>query len=71
MNITMNTNGKSENYFPVFDGLGVADAEERLRKIVNRTPLTLNRNLSAKYQCNIFLQEPDAFHLKHLYKLNK
>jgi threonine dehydratase len=59
MNITMNTNGKSENYFPVFDGLGVADAEERLRSIVNRTPLTLNRNLSAKYQCNIFLKRED------------
>jgi threonine dehydratase len=59
MNITMSTNGKSENYFPVFDGLGVADAEERLRKIVNRTPLTLNRNLSAKYQCNIFLKRED------------
>jgi threonine dehydratase len=59
MNITMNTNGKSENYFPVFDGLGVADAEERLRKIVNRTPLTLNRNLSAKYHCNIFLKRED------------
>jgi threonine dehydratase len=59
MNITMGTNGKSENYFPVFDGLGVADAEERLRKIVNRTPLTLNRNLSAKYQCNIFLKRED------------
>lgn len=59
MIITMNTNGKSENYFPVFDGLGVADAEERLRKIVNRTPLTLNRNLSAKYQCNIFLKRED------------
>ena len=59
MNFTMSTNGKSENYFPVFDGLGVADAEERLRKIVNRTPLTLNRNLSAKYQCNVFLKRED------------
>src|SRR6185312_5043745 len=68
MNITMNTNGKSENYFPVFDGLGVADAEERLRKIVNRTPLTLNRNLSAKYQCNIFLKR-EALQVVRSYKL--
>ncbi|MEO8720680.1 MAG: threonine ammonia-lyase IlvA [Ginsengibacter sp.] len=59
MNNTLNPNGEPENYFPVFDGLGVADASERLRKIVNRTPLTLNRNLSNKFQCNVFLKRED------------
>lgn len=47
------------NYHPVFDGLGVADASARLKNIVNRTPLDLNRNLSAKYHCNIFLKRED------------
>jgi threonine dehydratase len=34
-------------------------AAERLRKVVNRTPLSLNQNLSKKYQCNIFLKRED------------
>src|SRR3978361_2397071 len=34
-------------------------AAERLRKIVTRTPLALNHNLSAKYQCNLFLKRED------------
>ncbi|MEP6927262.1 MAG: threonine ammonia-lyase [Ginsengibacter sp.] len=34
-------------------------AAERLKKIVNRTPLALNHNLSRKYQCNIFLKRED------------
>ncbi|MGN6532390.1 MAG: pyridoxal-phosphate dependent enzyme, partial [Ginsengibacter sp.] len=55
----IHTNGKSENIFPIFDGLGIADAEERLRKVVIRTPLALNRNLSAKYHCNVFLKRED------------
>jgi threonine dehydratase len=47
------------SYHPVFDGLGVADASARLKNIVTRTPLTPNRNLSAKYKCNIFLKRED------------
>jgi threonine dehydratase len=47
------------SYHPVFDGLGVADASARLKNVVNRTPLDLNRNLSTKYQCNIFLKRED------------
>lgn len=31
----------------------------RLKKIVNRTPLMLNANLSRKYQCNVFLKRED------------
>jgi threonine dehydratase len=34
-------------------------AAERLRKVVNRTPLSLNQNLSRKYQCNIYLKRED------------
>ena len=34
-------------------------AAERLKKIVNRTPLALNHNLSRKYQCNVFLKRED------------
>ncbi len=35
------------------------DAAERLKKIVTRTPLTRNHNLSRKYQCNVFLKRED------------
>jgi threonine dehydratase len=31
----------------------------RLKKIVTKTPLQLNRNLSKKYQCNVFLKRED------------
>lgn len=31
----------------------------RLKKVVNRTPLTLNVNLSRKYQCNVYLKRED------------
>jgi threonine dehydratase len=34
-------------------------AAQRLKKIVNRTPLAFNHNLSKKYQCNIFLKRED------------
>jgi threonine dehydratase len=34
-------------------------AYERLKKIVTRTPLMLNHNLSKKYQCNVFLKRED------------
>jgi threonine dehydratase len=39
--------------------LDVAGAAERLKKIVVRTPLVLNQNLSRRYQCNIFLKRED------------
>jgi threonine dehydratase len=39
--------------------LDIKAAAERLKKIVNRTPLTFNVNLSKKYQCNIFLKRED------------
>jgi threonine dehydratase len=34
-------------------------AAERLRKVVNRTPLMLNSNLSRKFQCNVYLKRED------------
>ena len=34
-------------------------AAERLRKVVTRTPLLLNHNLSRKYQCNVYLKRED------------
>lgn len=39
--------------------LSFHDAAQRLHKIVNRTPLMFNANLSKKYQCNIFLKRED------------
>src|SRR5688572_5797418 len=34
-------------------------AANRLRSVVNRTPLQLNHNLSRKYQCNVYLKRED------------
>jgi len=34
-------------------------AAQRLKNVVNRTPLTFNLNLSKKYQCNVFLKRED------------
>jgi len=39
--------------------LSFHQAAARLKKIVNRTPLMYNHNLSRKYQCNIFLKRED------------
>ena len=39
--------------------LDFAAAYQRLKKIVNRTPLIYNQHLSARYQCNIFLKRED------------
>ena len=39
--------------------LSFHDAAQRLQKIVNRTPLMFNANLSKRYQCNIFLKRED------------
>jgi len=34
-------------------------AAQRLKNVVNRTPLQLNQNLSKKYQCNVYLKRED------------
>jgi threonine dehydratase len=39
--------------------LDFVSANLRLKKVVNRTPLTYNLNLSKKYQCNVFLKRED------------
>src|SRR5436190_10144761 len=39
--------------------LDYAKAAARLEKIVNRTPLTFNQNLSRKYKCNVYLKRED------------
>src|SRR5258708_3240612 len=40
-------------------GLDFHKAAERLNKVVNRTPLTFNHNLSRKYGCRVFLKRED------------
>ncbi|MBL0358475.1 MAG: threonine ammonia-lyase [Chitinophagaceae bacterium] len=47
---------------PPFRGGGALDfngAALRLKKVVTKTPLQLNRNLSKKYQCNVYLKRED------------
>jgi threonine dehydratase len=39
--------------------LNVAGAAERLKNIVVRTPLTLNQNLSRRFQCAVYLKRED------------
>ncbi len=39
--------------------LDVTGAAERLKKVVVRTPLVLNQNLSRRYQCNVYLKRED------------
>lgn len=39
--------------------LDIVGASSRLKNIVQHTPLQLNRNLSNKYQCNIYLKRED------------
>ncbi len=39
--------------------LDFVNAALRLKKVINRTPLTFNRGLSKKYQCNIYLKRED------------
>jgi threonine dehydratase len=39
--------------------LNVAGAAERLKKVVARTPLLANHNLSRRYQCNVYLKRED------------
>jgi len=40
-------------------GLNYFKAVERLKKVVNRTPLTHSHNLSRKYQCKVWLKRED------------
>jgi len=52
----------TETVKPPFRGGGVLDfngAALRLKKVVTKTPLQLNRNLSKKYQCNVYLKRED------------
>jgi threonine dehydratase len=42
-----------------FPKLDVAGAAEKLKKVVLRTPLTLNENLSRRYLCNVYLKRED------------
>ena len=39
--------------------LDFQQAAERLKKVVNRTPLIFNQNLSKTYQCNVYLKRED------------
>jgi threonine dehydratase len=39
--------------------LDFASAHLRLKKVVNRTPLTYNHSLSKKYQCHVYLKRED------------
>jgi len=39
--------------------LNYANAAERLKHVVNKTPLALNLNLSRKYNCNVYLKRED------------
>jgi threonine dehydratase len=43
----------------IIASLDFAAATERLKPVVNRTPLNFNQHLSSKYQCNIFLKRED------------
>ena len=38
---------------------GILDAAERLKKVVTRTPLLFNQNLSRTYNCNVYLKRED------------
>ena len=47
----MNTTGRTI--------LNFSEAMERLKPVINRTPLLLNHNLSKKYNCQIYLKRED------------
>jgi threonine dehydratase len=49
----------SKSPFKVEGGLDFHKAAERLKKVVNRTPLIFNQNLSRKYHCNVYLKRED------------
>src|ERR1700685_4077972 len=39
--------------------LDIKGAAERLKKVVERTPLSFNAHLSKKYQCSVYLKRED------------
>jgi threonine dehydratase len=39
--------------------LDYSKAVERLKKVIYRTPLTYNQNLSRKYHCKVYLKRED------------
>ena len=39
--------------------IDISAAMDRLKKVVNRTPLTLNQTLSSKYKANVYLKRED------------
>ncbi len=48
--------------------LNYTQAVERLKPVVNKTPLEFNHNLSKKYSCNIYLKREDL-QITRSYKL--
>lgn len=55
-------NNKPDAQHPIKIGsyeLDIVAAHERLKKVVTQTPLQLNRTLSKKYQCNVYLKRED------------
>ena len=59
MNETIISNCRQKLSLEKKDILNFEEAVMRLKNVVIRTPLTFNQNLSAKYQCNIFLKRED------------
>ena len=59
--MTASISNKEKVTEPLFNkwNLDFAAAAERLKKIINRTPLAYNHNLSKKYACNVFLKRED------------
>ncbi len=44
---------------PISHQLQFGEAALRLKKVITKTPLQLNHNLSNKYQCNVYLKRED------------
>ena len=56
------TKNEEEISLTAISPVGILDFEAaamRLKKVVLKTPLQLNRNLSKKYQCNVYLKRED------------
>src|SRR5882762_351999 len=54
--LTISSTEEPVTQAPLMDFLAAA---ERLKKVVTRTPLTYNHNLSRKYACRVFLKRED------------
>ena len=57
--LTNNEEGISLTAISAAGNLDFEAAKMRLKKVVLKTPLQLNRNLSKKYQCNVYLKRED------------